>query len=380
MSEQASSDKQPSGPSGPAAPEGTGPQPVGTRGHTGTVGGARTFLPRVVPPAANPRKVRGGERLEVRDGTPLAWAGQRVMRMLETVATGAAVAEGVAYARGAQVRTMTIGSGHVSARVQGRVFSAYQVDLRLPTFTHEQWEQALGAMAREARHLASLLAGEVPAGIEDVFVPLQLRLFPQDASDMAAACNCGRFGHNTPATPWCKHVACVVAMLADRVSRDPFKIFALRGLAKDDLLERLRQQRALLSARVAAAAANPGGAGAESGALGAGLSGRAVAAYSPRVPGVGEKPAMPLQHCLDDFWSAPADAPELELALEPPAVSHPMLRRLGQSPFSGGVAKFPLVGLLATCYEVIGQRARMGAGGDGGAGEPEATLDAEEGG
>lgn len=332
----------------PGAPSGAG---VPSGGST-----ARTFLPRVVPPAANPRKVRGGERLEVRDGTPLAWAGQRVMRLLETVAMGAAVADGMAYARGGQVRSMTIGPGHISARVQGRVFSAYQVDLRLPTFTHEQWELALGAMAREARHLASLLAGEVPAGIEDVFVPLQLRLFPQDASELAAACNCGRFGHNAPAAPWCKHVACVVVMLADRVSRDPYRIFALRGLAKDDLLERLRQQRALLSARVAAAASAGGGA-AEGGVLV--MAGRPVPAYSPRVPGVGEKAAVPLRHCLDEFWSTPGDAPELELALEPPAVSHPMLRRLGQSPFAG--AKFPLVGLLATCYEVIGRSAMEGS-------------------
>ncbi|MFN0011406.1 MAG: hypothetical protein ACKVS8_07155 [Phycisphaerales bacterium] len=317
----------------------------------------RPFQPRPNPPAANPRKVRGGERPETRDGLPLAWAGQRLMRLLESVASGAAMTEGVAYAKAGQVRSLTTGPGHVSARVQGRVFAAYQVDLRLPVFTHEQWELALAAMAREARHLASLLSGEVPAGIEDVFAPLHLRLFPQDASEIAASCNCGRFDHNTPATPWCKHVACAIAVLADRVSRDPFRVFALRGLAKEDLLERLRQQRALLAARVAVGEGpvGAGGAGAPSGAL---MIGRPVAAYSPRVPGVGEQPAAPLAHCLDGFWNRPAGAPELELALEPPQVTHPMLRRLGPSPFAAG--KFPLVGLLATCYEVIGQRALEG--------------------
>ncbi len=320
----------------------------------------RPFQPRTNPPAANPRKVRGGEKVETREGLPLAWAGQRLMRLLESVASGAAMTDGVAYARAGQVRSLTTGPGHVSARVQGRVFAAYQVDLRLPVFTHEQWELALAAMAREARHLASLLSGEVPAGIEDVFVPLHLRLFPQDASEVAASCNCGRFEHNTPATPWCKHVACVIAVVADRVSRDPFRVFALRGLAKDDLLERLRQQRALFAARVAGGAGPDGPLGpGTSGAAGTALMiGRPLPAYSPRVPGVGEQPAAPLAHCLDGFWSRPPGVPELELALEPPQVTHPMLRRLGPSPFAAG--KFPLVGLLATCYEVIGQRALDG--------------------
>ncbi len=320
----------------PGSPNPNPPQPSG--GH-------RMFMPRAAPPAANPRKVRGGEKLEHREGAPLGWAGQRITRLIETVATPAAAAEGLAYARSGQVRSWSLASGHVSARVQGRVFSAYQVDLRLPVLTHDQWERALEAMAREARHLASLLAGEVPPGIEDVFVPLKLRLFPQDASDLAASCNCGRFAHNAPAAPWCKHVACALAMLADRLSRDPFLVFALRGLGKDDLLERLRQQRALLAARAAAGA----------GTTADGASGRLIPAYAPLIPGVGGQPAPPLAHCLGMFWEAPEGAPEVELALEPPVVSHPMLRRLGSSPFPNG--RFPLVGLLATCYEVIGRHA-----------------------
>jgi hypothetical protein len=42
---------------------------------------------------------------------------------------------------------------------------------------------------------------------------------------------------------------------------------------------------------------------------------------------------------------------ELDLSLRPPEVSHPLLRRLGASPWTGP-GSFPLVGLLASCYEV----------------------------
>src|SRR5204863_8879820 len=107
-----------------------------------------------------------------------------------------------------------------------------------------------------------------------------LRLFPQDPSDLAISCTCNRHASRpmyampsagavqpvvegetpaaavlaagasapTPASPFCKHVCCVMALLAEKLSRDPFLIFQLRGLAKEDLLERLRQKRALAAA------------------------------------------------------------------------------------------------------------------------------------
>ncbi|MGQ0629252.1 MAG: hypothetical protein ACT4PL_14265, partial [Phycisphaerales bacterium] len=143
----------------------------------------RRFDPRAPVPTMHPRKVRGGVRLENREGLAgLAWAGQRWMRLVEDCAPGQNLAEGTAYAKLGQVRSLNIASagGLISARVQGRLPSAYVTEIRLPTFNHDQWEQALSSMAQEARHLASLLAGEVPSGIDDLFAPLHLRLFPLD--------------------------------------------------------------------------------------------------------------------------------------------------------------------------------------------------------
>jgi uncharacterized Zn finger protein len=330
----------------------------------------RRFDPRGPQPTMHPRKVRGGLRLENREGLPLAWAGQRWMRLVEDNAPNAALTEGFQYARLGQTRSMQVMPGHISARVQGRMPSAYPVDIRLPVFTHEQWEAATTAMLEEARHLAGLLSGEVPAGIEDLFAPLHLRLFPQDQSDLAISCTCGRrhvssmyamptLPPGAPAAestdesaaaapqpeaaahgPWCKHVCCVMAIIAERLSRDPFLIFQLRGLAKEDLLERLRQKRALVAAK---------------GKAGSSAVDRPVPAYSPRIPGIGDEPAPALELCLGEFWQTGPQLAELDLPLEKPEVSHVLLRRLGPSPFLEG--KFPLVGLLATCYEEISAQA-----------------------
>jgi uncharacterized Zn finger protein len=246
---------------------------------------------------------------------------------------------------------------------------AYTTEVRMPVLTHEQWDQVIGAMLDEARHLAGLLSGDVPPSIEDLFAPLHLRLFPQEGSDLAVSCTCGRNPPPTaavvgpgeqpngphsrgggeakalapaaPSSPWCKHVCCVMTLVAERLSKDPFLIFSLRGLNKDDLLERLRQRRAVL-------------AGVRSGA---GESGgdRPAPAYSPRIPGVGDDTAPALEEQIDGFWDARPELRELVLPLEKPEVNCVLLRRLGPSPFEA--ARFPLLGLLATCYEVLSARA-----------------------
>ena len=142
-------------------------------------------------------------------------------------------------------------------------------------------------------------------------------------------------------SPWCKHICCVMALVAEKLSHDPFLIFQIRGLGKDDLLERLRQKRAV---------STPGRQ--TSGLVeSAGLD-HPIPVYQPQIAGVTDAVGKPLDQSADVFWEAGPELDTLELPVEPPAVSHPLLRRLGTSPFQG--AKFPLVGLLATCYETIG--------------------------
>jgi len=78
--------------------------------------------------------------------------------------------------------------------------------------------------------------------------------------------------------------------------------------------------------------------------------------YIPTAHGDG---AVPLAEALDRFWEAGPELELVDLPVEPPAVSHALLRRLGPSPFPE--SRFPLVGLLATCYDVVSKRAAEGA-------------------
>lgn len=332
--------------------------------------------PLPAKPTANPRRVVGGVRLQTRVG-PIAtaaaaqgattaafaagmsgtwgWASSRWMRLAENNAPGEQLAEGLEYARLGQARTLETRAGAIAAKIQGRMPGAYRVEIRLPVFTPEQWEQALASMAAQARYGAPLASGELPSNIEDLFAPIGLRLFPAEAPDLATSCTCEVFrgGAGAPATPWCKHVCSVMFLIAERLAREPLLIFALRGMPEQDLLERLRQQRAL------AGAARTGGA--------------AVPVHVQHVPGATDPQApwnRPLEESIDEFWSAGERGQHalasLELPLEPPQVSHPLLRRLGPSPWAGQAgARFPLVGLLATCYDMVSQAVIREAEADG---------------
>lgn len=333
---------------------------------------APRFDRRPSKPTLHPRRVTGGVRLQMRVAPTTVeasatypgwtWASARWLRLAESHAPGDQFAEGLEYAQAGQTRTLEIKPGAISARVQGRLPAAYKTSLRLATFTHEQWEKVIAAMTQQARYAAAILSGELPANIEDLFAPHGLRLFPTDAADLSPSCNCSVFTGIEPAqpaplggavpppppvrrpgVPWCKHVCCLMYLVAERLGTHPLLMLSLRGMAESDLVERLRQARALAGMQRGGAAASG-----------------ATPVYTPHVP-LAERADQPLEEFVHDFWRAPdPDAlAELDLPIAPPEVSHPLLRRLGASPFAG--AKFPLVGLMATCYDVIGQAAIRGA-------------------
>lgn len=363
------------------------------------------FDRRVIKPTLHPRRVTGGIRLQARiaatgtspaaegttegvvtGGPPVTpgwtWASARWMRLAETHAPGDQLSEGLEYAQAGQTRSIEVqpGGGGITARVQGRMPTAYKTAIRLPTFTHDQWELVIASMSQQAKYAAAILAGELPANIEDLFAPHGLRLFPTDASDVSTSCNCAVFTgiepvqnlppqYNQPlaaptpppkptpivTTPWCKHVCCLMFLIAERLGQNPLLLLALRGMPESDLIERLNQARVLAGLQR--------GAGGAAGAAALAPAGPAPI-YTPHVP-LPDRVDRPLEqsitsHGAANFWEAPdPDAlADLDCAIAPPDVSHPLLRRLGASPFTG--AKFPLVGLLATCYDVISAAAIQG--------------------
>lgn len=331
----------PAGSAGEGDASATAPEGAGGLGGPGGPQAGRPLAPGqrpVRPLPVNPRRVRGGIRLKNKEGEGVGWVAARVRRLMELGAAGEALREGLDYAAGGQTKRLDFEVGRVSATVQGRRPKPYETVLSLPAFGPAEAERIVAAMADQAKYAAKLLSGELPPNIEDVFAPLGLQLLPTDPADVKTECSCFE------PKPWCKHAVCVAAIAAERLGADPFLIFGWHGLPGSELVDRLRDHRVL-----------------------AGQSGGAQAVHQAHVPGVTDTAAVPLDAMLDRFWAVGGDLSALDLPLAPPPVSHPLLRRLGASPFTEG--KFPLVGLLATCYSLISERTLREALDDGSASE-----------
>jgi uncharacterized Zn finger protein len=277
------------------------------------------FRPRFFPPS-KPREVKGGIRAHSRRGAfGRSWWARRWIGALEALELGGRLARGRSYARRGQVIEIAIGKGRVEARVQGSRREPYQVSLAVPVLTPEDWRRVAGALAREARFAAALLAGEMPADVEDAFRAAGVPLFPSQRGDLQTSCSCPDVSNP------CKHIAAVYYLLGEEFDRDPFLVFRLRGLERDELV-----------ALVGAA----GGA-------------KTAASEAPAAEALPEPEPLPPDPSA--FWQGSPLPEGIPGEVEPPPATAALLGRLGQFPFWRG--QKPLFQSLTPAYQAASARA-----------------------
>ena len=270
----------------------------------------------------SPRRVRHGIKLRGSDGdTARTWVAQRWMAVLEQAIGPQQRLSGLEYARSGQAITCELGAGGVFGSVQGRAVKPYKTRLRIPALAADQWKRIFDAMAAEAVYSARLLAREVPEVLESLLESLQLRLVPM-AAEVVLECSCR-------ATGACKHAATLGFLVGQQLNNDPLAAFELRGMPADRVLESLATARARRTTGAAAAHAEP---------------------MAPQPIGK----ATPLTQCLESFWRPGPELAELQRMPPPHHAPHALLRRMGPSPLQG---RFPLVGLLASVYDTVAERA-----------------------
>jgi uncharacterized Zn finger protein len=148
----------------------------------------------------------------------------------------------------------------------------------------------------------------MPREIEDVFARKGVSLFPGAHRELATACSCPDWSNP------CKHVAAVYYLIGEEFDRDPFLLFRLRGLARDELAAVLM-----------------------------GASGRRPARQRATRPSRSEReePAAPSRRLdVRGFWNAPPLVHDAIGPLDPPTVTAALPRRLGSFPFWRGETLF----------------------------------------
>lgn len=178
-----------------------------------------------------PKEVKGGIKAQSKRGTfGESWWAKRWIGVLESFTIGARLGRGRSYARRGQVLSIEIDKGRVHAKVQGSRPKAYDIKIEIKTLSALDWQKLAKALSREIIFTAKLLAGQMPPDIENVFDRTKLSLFPKRLEDLKTTCSCPDWSNP------CKHIAAVYYLLGEEFDRDPFLIFKLRGMGREELL------------------------------------------------------------------------------------------------------------------------------------------------
>ena len=165
------------------------------------------------------------------------WWGQRFIAALEEFTDPARLGRGRSYASGGRILEYTLAKGTVTARVRGSInpyFGVYKepiyrTSITIKAISAADWTKVIRQIASRADLVTKLLMNEMPDTIEDAFSGLGLHLLPHSERDFETSCSCPDY-----ANP-CKHIAGVYYLLASALDHDPFVMFELRGLSRDDL-------------------------------------------------------------------------------------------------------------------------------------------------
>ena len=251
-------------------------------------------------PKSKPRAAKGGIKAQTKRGQfGQSWWAKRWIAVLESFNIGARLSRGRSYARNGQVLSIDVGKGQVTAKVQGSMPTPYRVAIEIKELSAKDWAALLKALSGQALFAAKLLAGEMPQDIEQVFTEAGLSLFPTKKGDLQTSCSCPDYSNP------CKHIAAVYYLLGEEFDRDPFLLFRLRGLDRDELFARLNVSEA-----------------------------PAPAEEAPRPA------AEPLPVDPKAFWNGGSLPEDLYGDLKPPPVSAAWPRRLGNFPFWRGQEHF----------------------------------------
>ena len=262
--------------------------------------------------AARPIPVEGGVKARSKRGAiGEQWWSRRFIAVLESYGMSGRLQRGRNYARKGQVLEFHLAHGKVTARVQGSRPQPYKVSIGVLPLTTAQWRAVERRLASQALFRAKLLAGEMPAEIEEVFADCGTPLFPRSAADLDMHCSCPDWG-----VP-CKHLAAVCYVLAEAFDDDPFAMLAWRGRSREALLAALRAGGGRGS-RAGSAAAAPAGGAAKTDSVAAGEEAELASATRAVLADV-TGPA--LGHALADFWSPGLSPARLRALAAPPAAT-----------------------------------------------------------
>jgi uncharacterized Zn finger protein len=189
---------------------------------------------------SRPRAAKGGIRAQSKRGSfGESWWAKRWTAVLESFNIGARLQRGRSYARLGQVLSIDVAKGSIAARVQGSRATPYKVAIVVKPLSAADWKKVAAATASQALFASKLLGGEMPQEMESAFRTAGVTLFPERLNDLKTDCSCPDWSNP------CKHIAAVYYLMGEEFDRDPFLIFRMRGMNRDEFMALLGESGAV---------------------------------------------------------------------------------------------------------------------------------------
>ena len=178
------------------------------------------------------RRVKGGIEARNRRGAfGSTWWGRALIDAVEELADAGRLSRGRTYARAGQVVAMQVGSGSVTAEVQGSQPLPFTSTLILKPLDDGVMAELIDTIRSTPGMLAAIAGGAVPQELGPI-------LLPSRASELDFDCTC-------PDSGWpCKHVAAVMYLTAEHIDEHPLDILTLRGIELDMLISGVERETA----------------------------------------------------------------------------------------------------------------------------------------
>ena len=221
--------------------------------------------------------------------------------------------------RGLRVKRLEVQPGLLQAQVAERDNGVTLIEVRFPTMTDAQWEAIIDALGSQALFVAQLLAGNMPAEIEQVFADAGSWLLPATAAELEQLCTPAG-GKATLADGACRPLVAAYVQLGEMVAEDPWLILRLRGRDREQVLAALQEKRNRAAQELAAQTALPPA-----------QPTLEPAFYTPPLHNTQTEAAdvVQLDTRIADFWGRRKVLEDVHYHLTQPAVELALLRRLG---------------------------------------------------
>jgi uncharacterized Zn finger protein len=139
------------------------------------------------------------------------------------------IGRGRSYLRQGAVLDLHILPGEVRGLVQGSRAKPYQVTATIKAIAKPRWTEITGECRGRLDSLPELLAGQIPAALQEVFMREGAGLFPTP-KEISFACSCPDWA------TMCKHVAAVLYGVGARLDEEPALFFTLRKVEVSELI------------------------------------------------------------------------------------------------------------------------------------------------